>query len=192
MPALASLRKCEASWMLPELAVLLDVGERRERVPDVRGADAERRARAVRVAALAVGLATGGDEVAPADAVLVQQVGDVGPRVVVGGRDLPRDPGAAHGELVVDAPPALRHRRPVARARRGRSGPPPVAGRAGRRRCRWGSRSRRSASPPLPGVTDLRANRHCASRRRAVRSNRPTRLAAWRPLAPTPMMSEVW
>ena len=56
---------------ITELAVLLDVGERRERVPDVRSADAQRRARAVGVAALAVGLAAGRNEVPPADPVLV-------------------------------------------------------------------------------------------------------------------------
>ena len=107
--------------MLPSLAVLVDVGERRERVPDVRGADAERRTRAVGVAPLAIGLAARGDEVAPADAVLVQQVGDVRPGVVVGGRDLTGEGRATLGQLVVDAPPALRHRAAVARARPDRS-----------------------------------------------------------------------
>ncbi len=102
-----------------KLAVLVDVGERRERIPDIRGADGERRGRAVRNAALAVGLATRGDEVAPADAVRVQQVGDVGPRIVVGGRGLAREPGAPLGELVVHTPPALRDRVAVARARGG-------------------------------------------------------------------------
>ena len=56
---------------IAELPVLLDVGERRQRVPDVRSADAEGRAGTVGVAALAVWLAAGSDSVPPADPVLV-------------------------------------------------------------------------------------------------------------------------
>ena len=64
-----------------ELAVLLDGVEARQRVPDAgRGGALRRRDAAQRLVVLAVGLPTGREVVAPAHVVLVQQVGEVGPR----------------------------------------------------------------------------------------------------------------
>src|SRR5581483_5724846 len=65
-----------------QLAVLPDIVEQRERVPNPGALVALRPRRADRLAVLAVGFAPVLDVVAPRDVVLVEEVGDVGPRVV--------------------------------------------------------------------------------------------------------------
>ena len=65
------------------LPVPLDVGERRQRVPDVRCPRRQGSVGAVRITAVAVGLTSRLHVIGPAHAVLVKQVGDVRPGVVV-------------------------------------------------------------------------------------------------------------
>ena len=65
-----------------QLAGLGDVGEARQRVPDRRLAGAlQRRIRADHVAVAAIRLLAGGEVVAPGHVVLVEQVGEIGPRI---------------------------------------------------------------------------------------------------------------